>query len=387
MSIEWTIPKEVLEGACRIIGNVPPRNGIKASEYIKISRHGKDGASFSLSSDILSKAVVRTGDRFPFKDDLFLDRRLFIPFVDGGKESKSTGYVFTQKAGGILTIKHGSRTGIYEKLKPVSGYEDLPNMEGARSASLDKKWVSIVDAARDCATDDPITPNLNCVFLHPTKKNLEVFSSNGRVIFQGKAPREKSIRHAIAFPLMLIDSLRLDNANKLLWTNKIALIDFPKGKIWQGVKIQARKNFPVADVQKRMKAAAADEIILSVNSSTLSNIANRIAAYVAALSRDALIFRVIITKGSRKVIIESGAESSKFQESLIMLEKAKKDINVEWPLEDVMPVLLYCKDDGIAKIRMNENGRTCLMTKSISLIIARPQQVAKKPAKKKKGSK
>ena len=172
---------------------------------------------------------------------------------------------------------------------------------------------------------------------------------------------------------MLIDSLRLENATKLHWTNKIALVDFPKGKIWQSVKIAARKNFPVKEINKYMKESLDDKTVLAVNSSTFSNVAQRIAQYVAALGRDSLIFSIRLGKGSRKVIIQSGSDASVFQETLTMLEPAKEDVTIDWPLEDVMPVLLYVKDDGILKIKVSKNGRSSLHSKTVSLIIAKKE--------------
>lgn len=382
MSTAWQVPKDALEGACKIISNVPPRNGIKSSEYIKVSKAGKDGAYFMLTSDLLSRALIRTGEEFPFTDEFFLDRRLFLPFIEAGMETKSSSYEFIVKEDGKLIVKHGNRRAQYERLKPVSGYEDVPDIAKAKSASIDKRWIDLVDVAHDCATDDPITPHLNCVYINPRKKHLEVYSSNGLVIFRGRTDSQKTLTEAIAFPLLLIDSLRLDNATKMLWTSKVALVEFPKGKIWQAVKIQARKNFPVTDVLKLMQEAESDEVVLSVNSSVLSSIANRISTYVAALSRDVLTFAIKLEKGSRKVVISSGVDMSFFQETLTMNLPASRDVLLEWPLDQVMPVLIYCKDDGIAKVRVSKDGKSSYHSKTVSLIVAKPTKVAKKKAQK-----
>lgn len=381
---KWTIAKEALEGALAIINNVPPRNGIKASEFIKISREGKDAASFSLTSDVMAKAVVRTGDRFPFKQDLFLDRRLFSPFVDMGKESRSPIYSFILQSSGCIVVKHGGRKAIYEKASPITGYENLPNIEDIKTSSLDKEWIELVDAAKQCATDDPVSPQFNCVYLHPTNDGLEIYSGNGRVVFQGKAKKTKAIKQPIAFPLLLVDSLILENAQKLLWTRKFAMISFSKGKIWQAVKTAAQKNFPIADARALIRSARKDHVVMRLPASTMSRVANRIASYVAALSRESLVLSIVLEKGSRTASIESGSDQSKFHESVRLSKRATQTIKIDWPLEHVMAILLYCKDDGQMKLHLSSEGRTCLVTNTVALVVARREESVKKKKKVKK---
>lgn len=379
---KWTIAKEALEGALAIVNNVPPRNGIKASEFIKISREEKDAASFSLTSDVMAKAVVRTGDLFPWKKNLFLDRRLFSPFVDMGKESRSPLYTFILKSNGSILVKHGGRKAIYEKPSEVTGYENLPNIDDIKTSALDKEWIDLVDAAKQCATDDPVSPQFNCVFLNPTKNGLEIYSGNGRVVFQGKASKTKSLKTPIAFPLLLVEALLLENAQKLLWTRKFAMISFPKGKIWQAVKIAAQKNFPLDDARSMVRAAKKDPVVMILPASTMSRVANRIASYVAALSRESLVLSIVLEKGSRTASIESGSEQSKFHEMVRLSKRATVSTTIEWPLEHVMPILLFCKEDGQMKLHLSTEGRTCLATNTVSLIVARREVVEKKRKKK-----
>ncbi len=376
--LKWAINKDILEAAIDILTNVPARNGIKSSEYIKISKAGKDGVTLTLTSDLMAQATVRTGDPFPFKEELYLDRRLFLPFVAGGKESNASGYVFTQKNIGMLYVQHGTRRAVYQKLKPVAGYEDAPDMEKAKAASLDKRWIELVKAAADCATDDPVIGQLNCVYINPTESHLEIMSSNSIVVFRAKTEIEKNLNTSIAFPLLLIDVLGQQKAKRLSWTSKVAMIEFSKGKVWQPVKIAARKNFPVDDIEKLIEQAEKNPVVLAMNGTLLSAVAKRISDYVAALSSEALVLTLRIEKGSRKVTIESGQDSSKFSETLNMLKKAKEDITIEWPLDHVMATLLFIKDDGIARIRYDENSRRAsLHTKSISLIVAAEEKETK----------
>src|ERR1700761_2823842 len=157
---KWIVSKELLENTVALIDSVPVRNGIKSSEFIRISKLGKDSAVFSLTSDMAAKAIVHTGEEYPFEDEMFLDRRIFIPFVNKGKESQAKDYMFIEKGEQII-LKHGGRRAEYAKAKDITGYEDPKKLEDASIVAIGRKWTSLVDCAENCATPDPITPSLN----------------------------------------------------------------------------------------------------------------------------------------------------------------------------------------------------------------------------------
>jgi hypothetical protein len=309
--VKWEIQKDAIERAVKIVNQVPARNGIRASEFIKISKHEKTGATLSLSSDMNAEAIIVSGERYPFAGDVFLDRRLFVPFVDAGRESKADTYSFQEKDDGTILVRHGNRKAAYEKAKHVSGYESVPVIKNSQTASLNKRWISLVDIAKMCATDDPVAAQYNCVYLSPTKKNLEVLSSNNKVIFRGRSALEKGINN-IAFPLLLVDCLEIEEAKRLVWNEKIAMIEFSKGHIWQTVKVAARKNFPLSDIRALVAKSREYPVAVSINATALARAAARISAYVAALSRETLVFQITLEKGSKRIIIESGANASKF---------------------------------------------------------------------------
>jgi len=376
MSTQWIVPKDSLETVISLIDTIPAKNGIKASEFIKVSRAGKDGAFFHLSSTLFGKGLIRTGEQFPFEGDLFLDRRLFVPFVNGGKESKASDYIFLSNSKQLL-VKHGSRKAFYANGIEIGGYEE-PQIDGANVTSVSKKWAQMLDCAATCATDDPITPTLNCVYITQSGNTIELLASNQRMVFYGKVPTDKKLKSDIAFPLGLVQTLREDGVTKLLWTNKFALVEFPKGKIWSAVKSVARKNFPVKDVRHHVKKLSAEPQVCSIQSSVFAKASDRLSSYTVALDNSDLALEIHITKGSKKIELKAGVADSKFTETIHSITEADCDCILEWPIAQVMPVIMFGKDDGNFRIHLAKSGASLLATKNMSLGIGPPVKKGKK---------
>lgn len=366
----WVVQKDALEIVISLLENVPTRNGIRSSEYIKVSKAGKDGATFHLSSSSAGKALIRTGEMFPFEKDLYLDRRLFVPFINGGKESKTLDYIFTG-SDNQLVVRHGNRRAVYTHALPITGYEDPTNLDNADSVILSKKWTGLIDCADNYATPDPVTPSLNCVRVTQSDKHIKVMSFNQKMAFIGKADSDKKpIKGAITFPLGLVQVLKQEGATRLLYTNKLVVVDFPKGKIWQAVKTAARKKFPYADLQKMFKETEGDKQLCSIPSHILAKAVDRLSTYTGALDSTDLALEVHLEKGSKKVQLKAGVADSKFTELIYASNEAKETIVLEWPLEGVLPIILFGKDEGSFRITIGKKGHTCLFSKSLKLLIA-----------------
>jgi hypothetical protein len=367
MSVKWLVQKDSLEIVVDLLENVPTRNGIKSSEFIKVSKLGKDAATFHLASTLYGKGILHTGEKFPFEQDLFLDRRLFFPFIKGGKESKSSDYLFIGSDTQLI-VKHGNRRAVYTNALPISGYEE-PNLDKANSSPIQKRWVAMIDCAANAATDDPITPTLNAVYLTQTDKYIEVLASNQRLVFMGRVVSKKPLKGSIAFPLGLVQTLKQESAIKLFWTNKLACVEFPKGKVWQAVKTAARKSFPAADIRKMVKGLLHDKQLCSIPSSAFAKACNRLSDYTSALDDLDLALEIYLTKGSKKILLSAGVKDSKFTEQIYAIAEAKQDKVLEWPLSAVMPIILFNKDEGNFRIHLSDKGVSCLATKNIALLI------------------
>lgn len=378
----WLVPKESLEAVVTLLENVPTRNRVLSSEFIKVSKAGKDGATFHLASVLYGKALLRTGEEFPFDRDLFLDRRLFIPFVQGGRESKATDYMFIGNDS-QLSVRHGNRRAVYTYAQEIAGYEEPKDIDKANSTKIQKKLTQMIDCASNCATDDPITPTINCIYVRQAGKVIEAMSTNQLLVFYGRVTTDKHpLKDAIAFPLGLVQALRQEGAIKLLWNHKLALVEFPKGKIWQAVKTAARKSFPHKEIKAHVKKALSNPQICSVASGVFAKAADRLSSYTAALDSADLALEICLTKGSKKVQLKAGVADSLFTELFYSISEAKDDVILEWPIAQVMPILMFGKDEGNFRIHLAKTGESALVTKNMILLIgARTEKKKKKRGK------
>lgn len=371
-AVKWTVPKEMIEKALKLIDNVPTRNGIKSSEFIKVSPLGKEAATMSLSSDIAGKVTLKTGAEYPFSEELYLDRRLFMPFINQGKESKTSDYLFIEKDNQLI-VKHGQRKAVYAKAKEVSGYEEPGKLEKAAIAEVSKTWTNLVDVASTCATPDPITPTINCVYLKQNGEYLEALSTNGTIVFLGKVKVDKKFKSEIAFPLSLVDSLTTEGAAKLVWTDKLAVIEYKRGRIWAAVKSKARKSFPHEPIRKMVGKVDKSRLVVEFNASSFARAVGRLLSYIAPIGVQNVTLEIHVVKGDKKVVVAAGPPESRFTETVYALNVCKFDVQLEWPMSQVMPVILYSKDAGSIRVHQDDNKPSAFVTNELTMIIGRSE--------------
>lgn len=365
----WSLNKSDLEMALGIIQHVPAKNGVVSSEYIKVEK-ADQGTVFSLCADLSAQAVLQ--DEFPFSKPLLIDRRLFEPFVNSGRELKGDTYTFAMKKKGILTIKHGSRVAVFSVYRKVSGYSDPPQFDDqALSMRVYESWSKIMQCAIACATDDPVTPQFNCVYVVPTgSKELLMYATNTKVIFKGRGTTKKPPKKPIAFPLILASKLEGLDMETVSWDDKSALIESERGHLWQAVKSAARKKFPVAELEKTITALKAGKPIMHVSSEELGLAAERMDMYLGAVSREDLVLNVTAEKDSLRAKLTAGTGDTVFTEYITLLKHARNDIDLHWPLDEVMPALEYAKNQGKAEIYATDNI-SMYVTDDLQLVIAR----------------
>lgn len=369
-TIKWSVPKKELESALDIIMNVPSRSGVSSSEYIKMSKYEDKAAVLNLTADVAGCSYLFSQEKYPFKSEVYLDRRLLEPFVNVGKELKGSEYIF-ELVGDALQIKHGSRRVIYAKAKAGAGYQHAPRYKKQRRTELNDTWTSVLRCAIACGTDDSVTPHLNCVYVLPIADGVKLYATNTKIGFIGKVVKKHVPKHTIAFPLKLATLSALEMMKTLVWDNKSAMISSPKGKIWQAIKIQARKNFPYKGLEKLASKVNGGRVVFCVDSASLSATANRIAQYLSAVTREDLILKMNVSAGSDKMKLTCGTGHTIFSEQVALTMHAKKDMTISWPLEEVLPALIFGKDEGEAKVYIAKDERTMYKTKHITLLISK----------------
>jgi hypothetical protein len=366
--ITWELSKIDLEYALRLVCNVPAKSGVVCSEYIRFSKHNS-GTLLTLAADLAAQAFL--SESFPFKKSLYIDRRLFEPFVSAGKELKGNTYTLAMKKDGVLTIKHGSRVAVFAVHKKVSGYSDAPVYDKPQNTRIYESWTKIMQCAVACATDDPVTPTLNCVYVVPKEQHLILYSSNTKVVFVGKGRTKKLPKSAIAFPLILASRLEGNDMETVTWDNKSACLSSERGTIWQPVKSAARKHFPYKDMDTLVDTFKTTKPVLSIAAEDMGIQAERIADYLAAVSREDLVLRIKASKDDKRAKLVSGTGETLFTEHLTLLKPARADVELHWPLDEVLPALEFSKNQGTAAIYIADTGRSMYATEDISLVVAK----------------
>lgn len=367
------IAKKDLELALDVILRVPPRGGISCSEFIKFSDGGNSRTKLQLSSDMAAVAYLSV--KYEFKHSIYLDRRLFEPFVIGGKDLKSQEYEFKVDDKNKVTVRHSSRVAVYAKTTVALGYAEPPKYSSERKFALDEKWQKLMACAISCSTVDPVVAHLNCVYLAPTKEGLSFYSSNTKVIFNGRCKTKNKPDQNIAFPLLLARNIDCISMVEMRWDDKSATLSSNRGKLWQPVKIEARKHFPQKDIDKILKERT--KALFVINSQSMGNAANRLSGYLAAITREDLVLKLLVKAGEKKIKLQSGSGVTEFTEYVKLIKPSKVDYLVEWPLAEVLPVLVYAKGNDDAEVFTSDSGRTIYRTSSITLIVA-AKEVKKK---------
>ena len=369
--ITWSVAKKDLELAVSIVLNVPPRGGITCSEFIRLSAHKGNNAVMALSSDMGACSYVWGKIPFPSKHSIYIDRRLFEPFVSCGKDLKAAEYQFKVKDG-VLTVKHGSRVAVYAKNKGGSGYAEAPKYKNSRPVPLYDSWTKLLACAVSCATSDPVTPQLNCVYVYPHSSSIvSLYASNTKIVFHGKTTAKKVPSGPIAFPLLLAEHIEGGDCTGLEWDDKSVTVLSERGKLWQGVKAEARKNFPRKEIDKHIARAVKNKPSFTVDCDSLSSAADRLSGYLTAVSREDLVLQFVLKAGEQKMRLTAGTGETMFTEYVTLSKPSKHDLEIRWPLAEVLPVLIFSKDQGEASIIVADTGITLYSTRDVQLVIAK----------------
>jgi hypothetical protein len=367
---EWNVSKSDIEYALSIIDNVPSKNGMVSSEFIRVSGRNKTTV-FALGAELAAEAYLPI--EYPFSKPIYLDRRLFEPFVACGKEMPIDVYTMAMKKKGVLSVKHGKRSAVFGVHKKVSGYSELPEYpEDAKTMRIYESWTKAMGCAVACATDDPVAPNLNCVYILPVNaKELRLYASNIKVVFIGRGTTKKAPKHPIAFPLMLARKLEGNDMETITWDDKSATASSERGALWQPVKSAARKKFPVAELDGLVEKLSATKPVMMLNAEEISEAAVHIANYLTAVSREDLILKIRASKDDVRARFISGTGDTQFTEHITLLKPAKADVSLSWPLDEVLPALEFSKNQGNAAIHLSEDGISMFATEDIKLVVAK----------------
>jgi len=386
MSSGWKIPKDALETCLNVLLAVPSRHGMETSEYIKFEKHNDNVAVLSLSAEMSGVSFLAADKGCPFKEPVCIDRRMFQPFVAAGKELAPGYYVLKMHEKGF-DLRHGHRHCRYTSNKKSQGYNKIPKID-SKPHALSEEVAAVLTCARHVAVDDPVAPHLSCVYIYPKGDRLIILSANAHQFFKGdiKLPKHFHLKKA-ALPLPLIDAAKTENTVELLYSDKLALLKFSCGTLWHPVKSEARKKFPHSTIESMIKKGREGETLLHVYSSALYDSASRADSYISSVTADEPILKLETKKGDLEIRLKCKASGADFVEQIKLNKPSKGDVDIDWPLKAIKPILEYAKKSGEARIAKDDVGRTCFIAGHITMLIARPEKKKKREHSKKKKDK
>lgn len=379
----WSANKETLLSVLEIVNLVPSRPGISASEFIRVTPN-KETLTFELTSEVCAKVTVKGNGEWPFKGRFFIDRRLLIPFLSVAKDIKSDApFEFFKEDEGYLGVRHGRRKASFEKMADIqSGYGELPDIKGAE-VKLSDDIKRFLECAATCASPDPATPELNCVYIHAGEKRSTVLSYNQIVMFCGSTSAKDRPTQSVAFPLFLIPFLSSEHLKRVTWSKKDVILHFDCGTIWQTVPLKAAKEFPCKQLIDIAKEKSPEVFVLECKS--FSTMVSRLVLYLGAVRRQDWLLE--ITNRSKKkdmLDFEVRIPQGSFRERLKAKVNNEAELNEVWSLDTLFPIFNYfaSKKDESISVHFDKKSPYHLVSGNVTIVVSRKQEEKKKSKQK-----
>ena len=368
---EWSVDPKKFLAVLAILDMVPLRPGIPSAVFIEFAER-KGTMTMSLSSDVSGVVSVKGEGTLDRKKPVYLDRRLFLPFVYTAKTYKSDKpFVFSISEKQVL-VHQGKRKASFDQMLGGSGYGEIDESTGS-VLPLDKKLTEILIVANECASPDPTVPELNCVYTLRNVKGIDVYSSNQLVVFKGMQKINGKFPEKLPFPLYLVPFLKADGIKEVRLKSKEVVLTFDCGHIWQAVSAKALKSFPATTIDKLIKDGGEWEEKFRLQTKRLGSVARRFSEYLTSVRRQDWMMFVDGQAGSKQVLLEVKIAQGVFRERVTVEEPIVKPFRVDWPLDHLLPVIEHMsKDkDGMLTVRFDKKTPYLLSTKGLSVVLTR----------------
>ena len=374
------IEKEKLISALEILSLVPQRPGMSASEYIRITTSGKK-MTLALSSEVLGVVSFPIEGKFPCKEPFYLDRRVAVPFMLAGRDSKSDFELLSDEVEvesvekrkkpqkkTVLVIRQGKRSAAMVDVPEVHGYGEIKIDKNSKKVKFSEEQRSLIKAAFNCASPDPSLPELNCVYI--TSQGF-ILSYNTIAMMIGKTEKFKE---SLPFPLHLLSMIQHEKDPTIYISKDKVILEFKEGMIAQSLSVKAVKKFPVKDVMSKAHSLKKVPYLFSINAAKLFNSMDRFSSYISAVRKQDQVIRVIVKKKSKQVKIVSNVPNIKLTEEVTLEKPSSSDLVCEWPLDILRPVIQFL-GSGKTRIDIHSDEKTkspyFLSTDDVTLLVAR----------------
>jgi hypothetical protein len=324
----------------------------------------KSGFELSLASSV--SGIVRVnvpGFQAP-GTPVFVDRRLFLPFILAGKSWR--GDFKTVIADKTWYIRQGSRRAEFSlRIDPVGGYGTWVDYSGLKEIKLSDELRKILMASFNCATVDPSMPQLNCVYLG----GKLVMATNHTVLFVGASQKENGLQ--FPFPVGVIPLLGDGLITAVGIDGDKVILDCGCGYLEGTVNAVAQKSFPKKQVVQEIINGRKWPTVVKLPAERLARMMRRLVEYLAGIRREDWTLLLELGDGKLKATVK--VQQGKFEE-VMEVEEAKNDASLRWPLEMVLPVLEYMGQNGNeVRIKVDEAGKSPYLISGagVELMVAR----------------
>jgi len=341
---EWTVDPKKFMGVLSVLDLVPSRPGIPSSVFIQFEEV-KGVMRMSLASDVAGRVQVEGKGSAGFKKALYLDRRLFFPFIFTAKTYKSDKPFVFSMTGKQVLVTQGRRRATFDPMAASAGYGELRTGKNGTVLPIDDKLCEAIYVANSCATSDPTVPELNCVYLRRNGKGIELYTSNQLIVFKAARKTSAKFPEKLPFPLFLIPFITHDGLKEVRIADKEVVLKFDCGYIWQGVSTKAAKGFPISTMNKLLTDGGQWPEVFKLDSHHLGAVTRRFSEYLTAIRRQDWLLSIKGAVGDKQIMLEVSIPQGIFREKVGIAEPLKQEVNVGWPLDSLLTIFEYLAKD------------------------------------------
>ena len=318
-----------IKGIQQLLDLVPQQPGIPSSVFVGI-RIEKGLATFLLHSTISVEARVKTDLQDGFYS---VDRRILFPFLESLNDSCKISI-----KDGTLSLVSGGRSAKIKIIEPNWSYGSI-DWKKFKSHDLPEDFLDLLSQVRLCATDDPVNPEINCVYVEFSKKSY-MFSTNDLILCTAAGDHVMKSNMCWAVPIHLIDVFpKLKPQSILVYGHTMGIrTDF--GSAWADAPEKAWKEFPAKRIKNIIVKSRKMPTLFSIEMPVLVELCDRFVRYLGNIPKQEWALKIDVQSKSEGLISAQTSYAS-FQESIPI--KGTKKGSVEINLGVVKPVFQNIK--------------------------------------------
>lgn len=350
--------------AVEILDRVPMRTGIQSSEYVKLTGTKDGQLSLALASDLVGVVSIPVQD--PQEFTFFVERKLFVPFVNAAKGHDKPFTLAVAKD--ALSLRERKRSVRYQAVDAMKGYSDASSQK-EKQIKIAKEHLAELKLAAKYASADSLAPELSCVWLD--EKNSAVCATNKFSVFLSQAKVEASGPIPATFPELLADSA------KVKVSPEGARIVYPEGYLFQSFNEKALKAFPHKTILSTIQAAGKWKLRLSLPAKKMVEALQRLASYVNGASSDETIIQVQAKDGDPVLRFSTKATQGQFSEELKLAKAPTGTWEADWLLPSIRPFLEATDAKADLLVRWNDDTPFFFEDKEAKRFLVSPRKAGK----------